>query len=266
MDLSLNADRFTGDQYVNIYDNFRPKPPEIILEQTLNYLNKSRAARVLDLGCGTGISTEVWIKYADEVIGLEPSAEMLAIAAKKRNNPKITYINGYSDKVPLPSESFEIISCSQSFHWMEPSGTLKEIDRLLKKGGVLVIYDVIWPPSLNYEYEKAYNELFKNVAEFSAKLNEKLAVRWNKKEHLANVKNSNYFRFNKETYYHKSEKVESEKLIGIALSQGGLEALFKRGYSQDEMGFTKFEKAVRQLKHIPNESITYNYKVIYAIK
>ncbi len=266
MDLSLNADRFTGDEYVNIYDTFRPKPPENILQLALNYLNKSKASKVLDLGCGTGISTEVWNEYADKVIGLEPSEEMLAIATDKNKNPKIKYINGYSNEVPLSTNSIDIVACSQSFHWMEPKSTLQEVNRLLIKGGVLVIYDIIWPPSVNYAYENAYNELFENIGEITSQLNQKIAVRWNKNEHLANVKRTNYFKLCKETYFHKLEELTKEKLIGIALSQGGLEALLKRGYSNDDIGLTKFKETVRQLKYNPIEKITYNYRVVYAIK
>ena len=266
MDLSLNADRFTGNEYVNTYDSFRPKPPIDILQQALNYLDKPKALSVLDLGCGTGISTEVWSEYADEIVGIEPSEEMLAIARKKNNKPNVQYINGYSNDIQLPTDSIDIIACSQAFHWMEPIGTLQEVNRLLKTGGVLVIYDIIWPPSVNYAYEKTYNDLFRNIQEITSRLDQNIAVRWDKNDHFRNVQSSKHFKFCKETYFHKSEPLDREKLIGIALSQGGLEALLKRGYSKDDIGLTKFEETVNQMKYQPNQAITYNYRVIYAIK
>ena len=78
--IKLNADRFTGQEYVNTYDKYRPGPPVEIIHQALNYLNKSRAEKVLDLGCGTGISTQIWRDFAKEIIGIDPSSEMIDVA------------------------------------------------------------------------------------------------------------------------------------------------------------------------------------------
>ena len=266
MDLRQNADRFTGNRYVKTYDKFRPYPPEDILFQTLNYLNKQKADVVVDLGCGTGISTAIWQDLANKIFGVEPSQEMIDVALNRNDDEKIEYQLGYSNNVALPSSSVDIISCSQSFHWMEPVSTLKEIDRLLIKGGVMVIYDVIWPPSVNFLYEKLYAELFTQIERLTSQLKETVATRWDKNEHFNNVRKSGHYTFAKETYFHKTEEITTEKLLGIALSQGGLEALLKRGYSEEEIGLIAFEKQIREMEQLPFERITYNYRVIYAIK
>ena len=228
MDIKLNADRFTGNEYVNIYDKYRPSPPVEILHQTLNYLGKPKAERILDLGCGTGISTKVWEDYAEEIIGLEPSIEMIEIAKSKSKNDQIKYLVGYSDDIQLSSNSIDVVSCSQSFHWMEPKNTLKEISRVLRDKGILIIYDVIWPPTVNYEFEKVYNELFDNISRITAELNEVIAHRWDKKKHFENIRENGLFNYLKESYFHKTEKLTKNQFIGIALSQGGLEALLKK--------------------------------------
>ena len=266
MDLKLNADRFTGDQYVRAYNKYRPTPPNDILLQALNYLNKSKANKILDLGCGTGISTKIWKDFADEIIGVEPSKEMLSIAYENNDNEKIKYLNSFSHEVLLPSKSIDIISCSQSFHWMEPESTLKEINRLLIKNGILVIYDIIWPASVNLKYEEAYKSLFNKVNNITSKLDHPISIRWNKEKHLENILKSGQFKFVKETYFHKAENFSKEKLIGIAMSQGGLEALLKKGYSKKELGILHFEKEIQEMSEIPNKKIIYNYRTIYAIK
>lgn len=266
MDTNLNADRFTGEEYVNTYDKYRPIPPIEILHQALNYLDKPKAKRVLDLGCGTGISTKVWENSAEEIIGVEPSKEMIEIAKSKSNNNQIKYLVGYSNDLSLPDNSVDIVSCSQSFHWMEPKRTLDEINRVLMDNGILMIYDVIWPPSVNYEFEKAYNELFENINKITQELKEVIALRWDKNKHLENALNSNYFKFLKETYFHKTEKLTNHQFIGIAMSQGGLEALRKRGYSKNEIGISKFIDKINSIENIPYNEITYNYRVIYGIK
>ncbi len=267
MDLRLNADRFTGGEYINTYDRYRPTPPVGIIYQTLNYLNTTKADRIVDLGCGTGISTRVWSDFAEEIVGIEPSEEMIAIAIKNLvDATNIKYQTGYSNEIPLPANSVDCVTCSQSFHWMEPKSTLHEINRVLKENGVLVIYDVIWPPSVNFEYENAYNQLFDRVHKLTKQLQETIAYRWDKKQHVENVRQSGHFRFSKETYYHKSENFTKEQFIGIALSQGGLEALIKRGFSEDEIGINEFKKAVENMETPRFNTTTYNYRVVYGVK
>ncbi len=263
--LQRNADRFTGAAYVNLYDTFRPSPPLEIIHQTLNYANISHADTLVDLGCGTGISTEIWSRFSKKAIGIEPSEEMIALANKKQSD-NCSYLVGYAHAIPLPSASVDIVTCSQSFHWMEPQSTLNEIDRILKNNGVLVIYDVIWPPSVNIELEKSYTLLFENVSRLTHQLKETIAHKWNKQGHFLTIKNSGYFNFLKESYYHKTETFDKEQFIGIALSQGGLEALLKRGFSEEDIGISKFKNEVARCHMLPYNEITYNYKVIFAVK
>ncbi len=265
MNLKLNADRFTGEKYVKTYNQYRPIPPKEIIDQSLKYLNKPKANKILDLGCGTGLSTKVWSNYAEIVTGIEPSTEMLKIAKEQNTDTNVEYKAGYGNKTGLRADSLDIITCSQSFHWMEPESTLKEVDRLLKKNGVFVIYDVAWPPTVNYEFEKAYNELFKSVKEKTSALEEVIAHKWTKEDHLKNVRQYGHFKFVKECYYHKNVPFDKDEFIGIAKSQGGLEALIKKGYSTEEIGVDKFVEDVYSIKSIVNE-MTFNYKVIFGLK
>jgi ubiquinone/menaquinone biosynthesis C-methylase UbiE len=265
MDLNLNAERFTGRNYISTYHQFRPEPPKEIILQALNYLDKSENVTVLDLGCGSGLSTKVWEDNAEKIMAFDPSKEMIDFASERNKSSKIEFKVGYSHDISLPSESVDIISCSQSFHWMEPLGTLKEVKRLLKSGGVFLVYDVIWPPCVNYAYELAYNKLFSTIDRLTEDLDEKIAIRWDKKKHYENIVKSNFFKFVKEAYFHKSETISKDKLLGIAMSQGGLEALLKRGFSKAKIGLDKFEKLIEDLEVSP-DYIIYNYRVTYAIK
>ena len=60
-----NVRRFTG--FADIYDQYRPKPPEMIADLLLQLAGADRADHVVDLGCGTGLSTLIWIN-PDEFI------------------------------------------------------------------------------------------------------------------------------------------------------------------------------------------------------
>ena len=57
--------------------------------------------RVLDLGCGTGLSTLVWDGRCRQVIGVEPSEDMLAIARQK-TRPGLSFVRAFAHQTGLP--------------------------------------------------------------------------------------------------------------------------------------------------------------------
>ena len=90
------------------------------------------------------------------MIGIEPNADMRRQAERHESLAGISYRDGLSTQTGLPDSSADIVTCSQSFHWMEPEPTLAEIARILRPGGVFAAVDCDWPPSLNWEVEAAY--------------------------------------------------------------------------------------------------------------
>ncbi len=75
--LQLNSDRFLG--FADIYDNARPKSPEKVKEILLRYLVGKSPSVVVDLGCGTGLSTIIWSDISNKVIDVEPSNDMIKL-------------------------------------------------------------------------------------------------------------------------------------------------------------------------------------------
>ena len=113
--------------------------------------------------------------------------------------------------------------------------------------------------------EKVYKELFENIRTITEDLSEVITHRWEKKKHFENIRISGSFDFLKETYFHKTEKLTKNQFIGIALSQGGLEALLKRGFSKEEIGINTFLSKINEAKSPSYNEMTYNYHVIYGI-
>ncbi len=144
--------------------------------------------------------------------------------------------------------------------------TLEEIDRLLVDDGVLCIYDAEWPPLVNAAFEMAYRKLFRKVDQVTSELGETIAHKWRKDQHVVNVSNSEVFRYVTEASFHKQQPLDKEMLIGIALSQGGLEALLKRGFSAAEIVVDEFVKTVNEMPTLPYRELMFSYKVIFAVK
>jgi len=136
------------------YHSDRPLPPDIIVKIILSWLQRNPDT-VVDIGCGTGLSTIIWNDIAKKIIGIEPNDDMRATAEKCYDFTKITFINGVSNDTSLVSDYADIVTVSQAFHWMDIDSTLIEVYRILKPGGVLAVYDFTIPPVLDWETEKS---------------------------------------------------------------------------------------------------------------
>lgn len=259
-----NVERFSG--FADTYDSSRPAMPEFPAEIIERYFGRKLSV-VIDLGCGTGLSSLIWQNRADKVIGIEPSDDMRAVAEKKASGV-LTFIKGYSDNMPVDDERADAVVCSQSFHWMEPVATLKEVSRVLKKGGVFATVDCDWPPVSNWSIDKKYSELDKKVKRIE-KENPTIKdsfKRYDKIHHLENIENSGHFRFAREIVFSNREDCTAERLINLALSQGGAQTILKEKPSLIEDDIKAFEEAVYETFGDKTFPIDFSYRMRIAVK
>lgn len=65
------------------YDSFRPAAPVALPPLLIRLAETSYHALVVDLGCGTGLSTLLWADTAERVIGIEPNDDMRMQAERR---------------------------------------------------------------------------------------------------------------------------------------------------------------------------------------
>lgn len=230
---AANIERFLG--YQDDYDRYRPQAPALVKELLVRYLGE-RPRLVADVGCGTGLSTFLWADAADAVVGFEPNPDMRGKAqAKLEELPgagrNVSFVPGFSNRLPLEDGSVDIVTCSQSFHWMEPASTLTEFARILKPGGVFAAYDCDWPLPLQAGIELIYQKLIDAADRILSQTEEdtqSAAVKYDKEGHLQRIRQSERFRFTKELVFHNEEKCNAERYVGLALSQGGVQSVLKK--------------------------------------
>jgi SAM-dependent methyltransferase len=97
-----------------------------------------RINRALDVGCGTGQSTVALLDVAEEVVGLDSSAEMLSYAVRR---PQIRYVEARAEQIPFDDTSYGLITVGGAFHWFDDRKFMLEARRVLRPGGWLVIYN-----------------------------------------------------------------------------------------------------------------------------
>ncbi|CCE82482.1 Piso0_002209 [Millerozyma farinosa CBS 7064] len=126
--------------------------------------------KILELASGTGKFTESLTKYgwSDTLTVVEPSEGM--IETFQENFPHIEAKQGSSYDIPVPDNSYDAVIIAQGFHWFSDNMSLKEINRVLKPGGM---FGCIWnfdAPSgaitiapADPEVEIIYDDTHKNV-------------------------------------------------------------------------------------------------------
>lgn len=246
-DFQGNIERFSG--FADNYDRNRPEPPEALAEVLTRLAKRPFPDLVVDLGSGTGLSTRYWAGKARAVIGVEPTADMRRQAALATQAANVSYREGLSHQTGLPDGCAQIVTCSQSLHWMEPESTFKEAARILEPGGVFAAYDYDWPPTTGiWEADAAYEACVRQVAarEKEFKGGGPPVRRWGKNGHLERMQASGCFRYTKEIVLQHTDLGSAGRLVGLLMSQGSVMTLLKAGLGEDELGIAQFRQAARQ--------------------
>lgn len=106
---------------------------------------------VLDLGCGAGHASFAVAPVAESVTAFDLSPEMLAVvagAAHERGLAQIVTQQGNVASLPFADASFcMVMTRFSAHHWLDVPAALREVNRVLKPGGVFVVIDITAPES-----------------------------------------------------------------------------------------------------------------------
>lgn len=111
------------------------------------YYKKPYMDMIVDVACGTGDMMGHWSKQADdnsvqitEIVGVDPSEGMVNVARKKF--PDFAYHIAKATEIPLKDASADFISITYGIrNVVEREAALKEFNRVLKPGGMVVILE-----------------------------------------------------------------------------------------------------------------------------
>lgn len=128
------TERFSdrADAYVRA----RPTYPEAVVAH-LEQAGALRAgAPVVDLGVGTGLSAEPFLRAGYAVIGVEPNDAMRASGDRFLAAwPRYRSVKGTAEATGLPAQCARLAIAGQAFHWFDPPRARAEALRILEPGG-----------------------------------------------------------------------------------------------------------------------------------
>jgi SAM-dependent methyltransferase len=128
--------RFSG--LSDLYAKYRPSYPDAALDLIMTRGRLGPASLLVDVGCGTGISSRLFALRAVPVVGIEPNADMRSRAEAEPLPPDVPrpkYCEGRAEATGLADGVAEVVLAAQAFHWFQPGPTLAEFQRILKPDG-----------------------------------------------------------------------------------------------------------------------------------
>ena len=138
-----NKDYFdqVADQWDNLQASFYS---EKVRDRALATAAVQAGDIAADIGCGSGFITEGLIRAGLHVIAVDQSEAMLAAIKRKfANIADIDYRCGEAEQLPISNDSVNYAFASMYLHHVEsPPIAIKEMARILKPSGTLVITDI----------------------------------------------------------------------------------------------------------------------------
>lgn len=151
-DKSIEMFNKTAEIYYKTYNGRHAQKVIGFVKETLGYLMNERGC-LLDVGCGTGrLIRHLSASYPRwSYSGIDLSEKMLEICQRKKGCNQ-DFILASSENIPFDSESFHIITCTDSFHhYVNPQKALNEMYRVLAKDGYLILCE-IWLPIIARQF------------------------------------------------------------------------------------------------------------------
>jgi SAM-dependent methyltransferase len=125
---------------VENYLKYRPTYPPAIIPLLETECGLTPESVIADLGSGTGLLTELFVKNGNPVFGVEPNPEMRVAGERVlARYPRFSSVNGAAEATTLADHSVDFIVAGQAFHWFNREAARVEFFRILQAGGWVVL-------------------------------------------------------------------------------------------------------------------------------
>lgn len=150
------------------YSTYRPGFPDSFYDRIESVL-PLRGMHALDLATGPGVIALELAARGASVVGIDSAAGQIEAAlqvASKRGLQDVTQFHvANAEETGLPTNSFDLVTAGQCWHWFDSVAALKEIWRLLRPKGNLVI--------ANYSYLALHSDVVHETEELILRFNPK---------------------------------------------------------------------------------------------
>ncbi|MGB7922366.1 MAG: class I SAM-dependent methyltransferase [Pyrinomonadaceae bacterium] len=125
---------------VDYYIKYRPRYPHELIDFLKERTGLSASSIIADVGSGTGVLSEMFLKNGNPVYGVEPNREMRGAAEKLLEEyPDFSSVAGSAESTTLADRSVDFVTAGQAFHWFDLQKSREEFLRILRPDGWTVL-------------------------------------------------------------------------------------------------------------------------------
>lgn len=122
------------------YVKYRPGYPPAVLRLLKEECGLNSTSIVADMGSGTGILSELFLRNGNRVYGVEPNREMREAGERLlASYPNFVSVEGQAEATTLDDASVDFVTAGQAFHWFDPPHARREFARILHPRGWVVL-------------------------------------------------------------------------------------------------------------------------------
>ena len=159
---------------VTNYVKYRPSYPAAIIDLLVAECGLTPDSIVADIGSGTGLLAELFLKAGNRVLGIEPNREMREAGEQLLHRyHRFTSIDATAEATTLPDHSVDFVTAGQAFHWFDRARVGAEFARVLKPRGWIVL---VWNERRldSTPFLRAYEQLLRTYSTDYAEVDHKL--------------------------------------------------------------------------------------------
>jgi SAM-dependent methyltransferase len=132
--------RSTFDAVPDLYERARPTYPAQVFGDIAALARLREAARILEIGCGTGQGTVPLAERGYRITCVELGARLAAVARRKLAAfPSVEVIDGDFERWRPPHTAYDAVVAFTAFHWISLDVRYAKAASLLRDGGALAV-------------------------------------------------------------------------------------------------------------------------------
>jgi SAM-dependent methyltransferase len=138
----MREQRLVFGEVAELYDRVRAGYPDALVDDVITYAGADRPdLRALEVGAGTGKATVSFAARGVEVLAIEPSRAMAAVARRNCEPFPLVRIEETSfEDWPVQTGAFGCVYAAQAWHWVAPDVRDRKAAQALAPGGALAMF------------------------------------------------------------------------------------------------------------------------------
>lgn len=145
------------------YHQYRPSYSDSLIKFLVNSYHKGNNDLLVDVGCGTGLSTFSFEPFFKSLVGVDPSTAMLKCAIENYQTDKMKFKEGFGENITelFKEESIDMVVAGESLQWCDMPKAFKQVFQILKPNGTFAFWFYSQPEFCSEEIDiEKFNEVY----------------------------------------------------------------------------------------------------------